>query len=196
MNIFVVDHDPIVAAQNLCDKHVVKMIVETAQMASTVHRVYDGVPLNSKTASGRKVKRFIHPHPDWDAKLCKAVMINHPCTKWAFESLHNYNWMVHHGYALCKEYTHRYGKVHSMKSLYEMYLYEIPHRFFHIDIDHRTEYAQAMPDKYKVQGDAVTAYRNYYLGEKSRFAKWTKREVPLWYTQGLLELNNSKGQTV
>jgi len=196
MNIFVVDHDPVVAAQNLCDKHVVKMIVETAQMASTVHRVYDGVPLKTTSPKGKRMTKYIHPNPHWDAALCKAVMINHPCTKWAFQSLHNYNWLVHHGYALCKEYTHRYNKVHSMQPLYEKYLYEIPHRFFHIDVDHRTEYAQAMPDKYKVANDAITAYRNYYVGEKSRFAKWTNREIPVWYTQGLLELNNSKGQLI
>lgn len=196
MNIFVLDHDPYIAAKSLCDKHVVKMIVETAQMASTVHRVYDGTPTVELTAKGRKVKRYTHPNPQWDAILCKAVMVNHPCTKWAFESLHNYNWMVHHGYALCKEYTHRYNKIHSMQELYEKYLYEIPHGFFHIDVLTRTEFAQAMPDKYKVQGDAVAAYRNYYINEKSRFAKWTKSEVPIWYTQGLLELNNCKGQPV
>ena len=32
MNIFVVDEDPVIAARQLCDKHVVKMILETAQM--------------------------------------------------------------------------------------------------------------------------------------------------------------------
>ena len=32
MNIFVTDKDPVVAAQNLCDKHINKMIVESAQM--------------------------------------------------------------------------------------------------------------------------------------------------------------------
>lgn len=195
MNIFVVDHDPAIAAQSLCDKHVVKMIVETAQMASTVHRVLDGKEYIETTANNRKIKRWKHPNSDYEQNLCKAVMVNHPCTKWAFECIHNYNWLVHHGFYLCKEYTHRYNKVHSMQPLYEKYLYEIPHGFFHKeDILERTEYAQAMPDKYKVQGDAITAYRQYYIHEKNRFAKWTNREVPLWYTEGLLELNMSKGQ--
>ena len=44
MNIFVLDKDPVVAAQMLCDKHVSKMIVESAQMLSTAHRLLDGVP--------------------------------------------------------------------------------------------------------------------------------------------------------
>jgi len=37
MNIFVLDKDPYVAAQMMCDKHVVKMILEGSQMLSTVH---------------------------------------------------------------------------------------------------------------------------------------------------------------
>ena len=42
MNIFVLDNDPIVAAQSVCNKHVVKMILESGQMLSTAHRVLDG----------------------------------------------------------------------------------------------------------------------------------------------------------
>ena len=32
MNIFVLDEDPVISAQQACDKHVVKMILESAQM--------------------------------------------------------------------------------------------------------------------------------------------------------------------
>ena len=42
MNIFYLDRDPVIAAQMMCDKHVVKMILESAQMLSTAHRVLDG----------------------------------------------------------------------------------------------------------------------------------------------------------
>ncbi|MFV0489820.1 MAG: hypothetical protein ACK5NL_21920, partial [Vibrio fluvialis] len=45
-----------------------------------------------------------------------------------------------------------------------------------------TEFAQAMPDEYKIRGDAVSAYRRFYLGEKMGFARWTKRELPAWLT--------------
>jgi hypothetical protein len=38
-----------------------------------------------------------------------------------------------------------------------------------------------MPDEYKVSNDPISAYRKYYMGEKSSFAKWTKREVPEWF---------------
>ena len=42
MNIFVLDKDPHIAAQMHCDRHVPKMIVESAQMLSTAHRLLDG----------------------------------------------------------------------------------------------------------------------------------------------------------
>ena len=42
MNIFYLDRDPKIAAQLACDKHVVKMILESAQMLCTAHRVLDG----------------------------------------------------------------------------------------------------------------------------------------------------------
>lgn len=43
MNIFHLDRDPVVAARMMCDKHVVKMIVEYAQLMSTAHRVLDAL---------------------------------------------------------------------------------------------------------------------------------------------------------
>jgi hypothetical protein len=42
MNIFILHEDPVVAAQMQCDKHVPKMVVESAQMLSTAHRMLDG----------------------------------------------------------------------------------------------------------------------------------------------------------
>jgi hypothetical protein len=42
MNIFYLDEDPKICAQYHCDKHVVKMIIEYAQLLSTAHRVLDG----------------------------------------------------------------------------------------------------------------------------------------------------------
>ena len=86
MNIFAVDNDPKIAAQQLCDKHVVKMILESAQMLCAVF-------------------------PNGDAPY-KRAFYNHPCTKWARESVENYEWLLNHAYAMCQEYTRRYGKVH------------------------------------------------------------------------------------
>jgi hypothetical protein len=83
MNIFILDIDPVKAAQYLCDKHIVKMCLETAQILSTI----SGGPY-------------------------KPTHANHPCTLWAKETLGNYRWLVVHGLAIGDEYTHRYGKVH------------------------------------------------------------------------------------
>ena len=195
MNIFVVDRDPIISARNLCDKHVVKMIVETAQMLSTVHLVIDGTLTVEKTTSGRNVKRYLLENQEWNNKLCKSVMVNHPCTQWAYESAHNYIWLWEHGNELCREYTYRYNKIHSMNDLYTKYLVQMPNKLACKFPQSRTPFAQAMPEQYK-NVDPVHAYRQYYIHEKNKFAKWTRREVPLWYSQGLVELNTSKGQMV
>jgi hypothetical protein len=204
MNIFVVDNCPKIAAQNLCNKHVVKMIVETAQMLSTAHRVLDGTPYIDKTAHGRKVTRYRHWYTNFETNLCKAAMINHPCTKWCMTSIANYRWLYEHGCELMSEYTFRYNKTHAMERLYKLFLIAEP-GYLHINgMMNFTPFAQAMPDKYKDK-DAVVAYRNYYIGDKARLAQWTKRNPPEWYSEGLTskdsviqythQRENSNGET-
>lgn len=83
MNVFVLDTNPIVAAQMMCDKHVVKMVLETAQILSTI----TGGPY-------------------------KPTHTNHPCVLWAAKNRINFSWLKRHGLALCAEYSHRYGKIH------------------------------------------------------------------------------------
>ncbi|HHS13264.1 MAG TPA: hypothetical protein ENN03_05790 [bacterium] len=53
-----------------------------------------------------------------------------------------------------------------------------------------TEFAQAMPEPYRVPGDPVQAYRNFYVGEKLRFARWTRRR-PAWIEKILREQSAS-----
>lgn len=178
MNIFILDKDPVIAAQMQCDKHVVKMIVESAQMLSTVHRYLDGDEFISISKNGRKIKRWCH----WTdtvppIHLYKSVMINHPCTIWSWRSLDNYIWHCEHSLALCAEYTHRYGKIHKTQRILEWCDVNYPYNLYSRGL---TEFAQAMPDEYK-DPDPVKAYRAYYLGEKTTFAKWTKRNIPEWF---------------
>jgi hypothetical protein len=177
MNIFVLDNDPVKSAQMMCDKHVVKMIVETAQMLSTVHRYLDGQQYIDVSANNRRIKRW--NHPNHDQFLYKSVMLNHPCTVWARTSHMNYNWLAVHGTALCNEYEHRYKSIHLTTPLMMWLRTHQPSNIAHGDL---TQFAQAMPDQYRVEGDAVQAYRNYYIGEKAGFAKWTNREIPEWFT--------------
>jgi len=161
MNIFVVHENPGVAAQDLCDKHVVKMIVEGCQMLSTNHRL----------AGSHIVYAPVN--------LYKQSFANHPCTIWARQSYENYMWLANHTNALCNEYGHRYNKVHSCKQMAEWFL------FHPLGQGKLTPFAQAMPDEFKVHGDAVSAYRKYYIGAKSKIAKWKYTKIPDWYSQGL-----------
>lgn len=151
MNIFVLHQDPQVAAKMACDKHVVKMILETAQMMCTV------------TAS----HGYDTPYRSTHAK--------HPCTIWAAKSRHNWNWLTDYGLALCAEYTKRYSKVHKSQSVIQ-YCRDAN---FKLPDTRLTPFAQAMPPQYR-SDCAVTAYRAYYHGEKSHFATW-KTEIPAWW---------------
>lgn len=191
MNIFYLDRNAETAASYMCDKHVVKMIVETAQMLSTTHRYMMGVPMNSThPVSGRSYKKYMMADPKTDQMLCKATMINHPCNVWIRESNLHYGWLWIHGMGLMDEYTRRYGKQHSMENLYRNYLAFPPTNLF---LKPFQEPPQAMPDYCKVQGDAVKAYRQYYIQEKSRFAKWKMGNMPDWYREGLNALQVSTG---
>lgn len=153
MNIFVLDKDPAMAARMLCDKHVVKMILETAQMLCTaVH------------ANGHTNTPYRPTHK------------KHPCTLWVNESKENWDWLVVHGEEMCLEYTRRYGKVHKSQAVIEWCKNSGLGPKNSVGL---TPFKQAMPAIYKAE-NPVTAYRNYYRGEKSGFAKW-KHSAPTWW---------------
>lgn len=99
MNIFVIDKDPTIAAQSLCDKHVVKMILESAQMLCVVHG--PGAPY-------------------------KAAFHKHPCTIWAGKSEQNHKWLCEHAKAMCIEYTKRYGKIHKSETVIDFLMLNKP----------------------------------------------------------------------
>lgn len=185
MNRFILSPLPEIAAMMHCDKHVVKMILEEAQMLSTAHRVIDGTMyIEERHVPGspskvRRIKRWKHPDKDMDTILYQATHINHPCAEWSRVCHDNYMWGYELLDNLCEEYTYRYGKVHSVQSSGLMdALSKAPHNTqWGRPL---TEFPQAMPDHCKHR-DAVEAYRQYYIKEKVRFAKWTRREVPYWW---------------
>lgn len=182
MNIFVVDSNPRVAAESLCDKHVVKMIVESAQMLSTTHRVLDGSMYHEMTKGNRprKIKRW-RLDDEREDHLFKASFVNHPCTQWTMECCENYRWHVSHAFALCKEYTRRYHRRHRTQDLIEYLTLRFPNNIKNAEI---TPFAMAMPDKYKGE-DPVQAYRDYYNGEKTNIASWKHGNQPEWF--GVME---------
>ena len=150
MNIFILDKNPRKAARMLCDQHVVKMILESAQMLCTAC---------------------------WESGIeapYKSTHKNHPCTIWVRESLKNYDWLIKHANELCKEYTRRYNKTHKTQEIIEWCGGNKP-KFKKKKL---TPFAQAMPEKYK-NTDAVQAYKDFYKNEKMGFARWCKsRERP------------------
>ena len=145
MNIFVLHKNPRKAARMLCDQHVVKMILESAQMLSTAH-----------WETGGKA-----PY--------KATHKNHPCSIWVRTSQGNYKWLTKHADELCKEYTRRYNKTHKTQEVVEWCKDNQPN----IKQKSRTPFAQAMPEKFKHE-NAVKAYQSFYMGEKLKFARWNK----------------------
>ena len=93
MNIFLLHENPTICAEMHCDKHVVKMVIEYAQLMSTAHRVLDGDLYEDRTAAGRRIKRWLHPNAQMENTLYKASHINHPDGIWTRNSDANYRYL-------------------------------------------------------------------------------------------------------
>lgn len=153
MNIFYLDKDTQLCAQYHCDKHVIKMILEYAQILCTVlHKSGQSAPY-------------------------RPTHINHPCVLWAEKSQENWEWLCNLARALNEEYKFRFDKLINHKS-YDVILTLPSPDLPRIGL---TERPQTMPDEYKVPGDPVAAYRHYYIHEKQKILTWRKRGTPWWY---------------
>ena len=155
-NIFILDTDVGANARSHCDKHVVKMILESAQMLCTIANEL-GVDSPYKST---------HKH--------------HPSTKWAAASKDNYKWLYELMLALNEEFMYRFG--HSKNHLsVDKFLSGVSMAdvLSKLSDDGLTPFAQAMPDEYK-NDDAVKAYRDYYENAKKDILKYTKRSTPYW----------------
>jgi hypothetical protein len=179
MNIFILDNDPVIAAQEQCDKHVVKMIVESAQMLSTVHRMLDGTMERRPSKSGAMIQYFKLTDKRENI-LYKACHFNHPSTIWTRESWLNYEWHYKHFIALCDEYTYRYGKIHSTDTKLRVALKDMPKN---IPIKEMTPFKLAMGSNPECMfEDAVKSYRAFYHTKQAKFnMAWTKRPQPEWF---------------
>ena len=183
MNIFVTDRDPFIAAQNLCDAHVVKMILESCQLLSTQDRLH-----------GLTEDRY------------KMTHVNHPC-RLCLCNPFNRAWLKFHLMGLLNEYTFRFNKVHKCREMFDsLWRYNIDYvpaiipaadttevECFIRELSFWTIFPQCMPDEYKVNSviasresghieDTIEAYRRYYKHKKGtlkRF-KYTEREPPDW----------------
>ena len=175
MNIFVLNEDPEKAARDMCNKHIVKMLIESTQIMCTVFRLSmeDRWSLSAKN---------INLYP----RLYKATHINHPAVKWVNSSVHNTDWMWQHLLATENEYNFRYNKSYEKQYKVWPVIRELEQVRWNIwknfgDWRQHTSFVQCMPDQYKTQ-DAVAAYRAFYHGEKAKFAKWKPHaDEPIWW---------------
>ena len=180
MNIFILDEDPFEAARLMCDKHIVKMIVESAQMLSTAHRMLDGTCTRRPSKSGKMQIKYYELKDDREDVLYKAVHFNHPCTIWARESKENYLWLYNHLEGLVEQYHHRYNKNHKTETILDK-LSVLPTNIPDIGL---TPYRKAMniyPDLMAME-DTVLSYREYYKRKRNDFNMvWTGVLAPSWF---------------
>lgn len=179
MNIFYLNHDTKTCAEQHVDKHVVKMIVEYAQLLSTAHRMLDGKEIEGRSKTGRKVKRYIMEDKREDI-IYKAVHYHHPSAVWARETKMQYLWLYDLFKKLGQEYTHRYGKVHSTNFKLNEILANAPNNIKQEGWREPTPAMSHYPQCI-VPNDSIASYKNYYVEAKAYFAKWSKREVPAWF---------------
>lgn len=159
MNIFVLDKNPVLAARYHVDKHVVKMVLETAQLLSNAHRIWDG-----------------------NTEVYKPTHINHPCSKWVAENRNNYLWTYQLFAALSSEYTFRYDKTHKSYSDLSLILCNYPRNLVQYGENNIcSDRPLCMPDDCKIENNVVASYRKYYMIGKNKFAKWKNRETPDWW---------------
>jgi len=185
MNIFYLDTDTKECAKQHLDKHVVKMILEYAQLLSTAHRLLDGYEYEGKSISGRKAMRWKLDDAR-ENNLYLASHMKHPSGIWCRQSEDSYWWLYSLWRELMKEYTFRYGKHHVAEKLIP-FLSSPPNN---ITKTIPTLMPQCMPDQYKVSGDSIQAYHNYYINDKQPFAVWTNRPIPEWYVKELRNRNH------
>lgn len=181
MNIFILSWCVQQCAAWHFDRHAVKMIVELAQLLSTAHWELD--------QEGETAVRV----EQWCAGglMYKATHRNHPCAKWVRRHPNNYRYTVRLAKALCDEYYRRYGvdrqRRHKTETIVDHLASNEPTHWPEctdplVGPAQVTQPAQAMPDEYKVQGDAVAAYRAYYQSaQKRHLTSWKRRAPPEWF---------------
>jgi len=171
MNIFVLDEDPVLAAQYHNNKHCVKMILESLQMMVS--------GLRNKGATDAQM-----PKNELGGSF-KGGYRHHPCTRWCVETTSNFEYLYDLAIALCKEYTMRYDKEHKCEKKIKSLL---PHYKNYVKEGELTPFAIAISDWMDcrdVEGfeqmSAVEKYRQYYIHDKKRMAQWKRREKPHWW---------------
>lgn len=166
MNLFIVDRDPRRAARALCDRHVVKMTLETAQILCTVAHMNGHQP----------------PY--------RPTHLHHPCVVWTAACYANWRWVIAHGLALADEYERRFAREHKSRAVIA---WADEHGAGPARTRMRRQpFVQAMPEEFRHR-DPVLAYRAFYMGAKARFATWrAPAEPPTWWTLPVSPVTRSR----
>lgn len=188
INVFYLDHCPAAAAKAHCDRHVVKMILETAQLLSTAWGVLNPELVDTDAFGLDRLWPYLlqGDNPGYTRhlghqRIYNVTHANHPVVLWARASTGNYDWLWCLGIYLSEEYTYRYKKVHA--SLQVLYTLEGPPPA--CPPGPQTQPTPAMPEALCVLTkedayDTPASYRRYYVETKQRLLKWTKRGAPPW----------------
>lgn len=181
MNIFFLSWNIKKCVRWYFNSHVIKMIIEYAQLLSTAHWYLDN------NNNNKNIEHWFE-----NGLIYKQTHINHPCSIWIREHINNYRFLAKLAKELCKEYYFRYGKDKNKHHKTEIIInhllinepINIPNNNLSYNIGgmyNVTKPPQAMPDKYKDK-NTIEAYRNYYLGEeKSHLTFWKNRKQPIWF---------------
>ena len=175
MNIFITDPSPIISAQTLCDAHVRKQVVETVQMLVSALNRHD-INHDVKTKNGDKHR---------------GGYSNHPCTRWAGDTITNARWLLLHGLSIALEYSRRYGKQHACYSQ----LRAVEEVIDQLPAGPLTAPALAMPDQCKTN-NTFESYRNAIrlkVAEKPNSFVWVKdpSRKPAWLALNPSQLHSS-----
>jgi hypothetical protein len=160
MNIFYLSKDPRKCARYHVDKHVVKMIVETAQLLSTA-----------------LVKNGYRSIQSPDTPIYKPTHPNHPSNIWARASQANFEWLHDLGIELCKEYEFRYKREHKTKATLGniLFVYTVLEAKKSFSTDSFTPPPAVMPNEFIIEGRSIASYRNYYSNDKFRLLRYSGR---------------------
>jgi hypothetical protein len=166
MNIFPIadNYCPILSAQELCNKHSVRMPIESAGMIAFAF------PENETSIPNVRSNRHY----------------SHPASIWARKTKENLEWLILHGLAQCEEYSRRYKRRHAAQDFIEWSSNQ--YKFLSFVDQGLTPFARCFSSHKEsldqTEPDTVSAYRKFYWLDKKEFAKWPSiKEIPAWWNE-------------
>ena len=166
MQMFLTSPDYTKCAQDLDDKRLNKIIVESAQIASTTLWILDCDKAETLTS---KKECYLPTHE------------NHPLVKWSCENYCNCRNILKYTFELCMEYLYRFGKTHKTLFIFE----SLSKSFYPYQFRKNWKPPTVQPNcttNHKHIEDVYEAYRKELMLKWNDSSKWTKRKKPCYGT--------------